>query len=551
METGTWRIAAYFLALMSSASATDIVVLPGQSVQSAIDAASNGDRVLVHAGTYFEAIDLRGKDLEVLGVDGPESTVIDATGLGTSTVTMNQGEPETSRFAGFTVVGGVGKPIPPYDQGWVGGGGIHVDKTSAPRIENCIVRNNTANVGGGIMYGGGGLATIADRERIFDCRIVDNHAIGVSSAGGGCASIAGMVRCWIEGNSSVQIGGGVIAAQMRECVVRGNTAGNYGGGAAGGGDINTKATTFVDCLFEGNTATIGGGVARSVKYFPRPLILDGCVIVGNAGQSAGGLWSANESIGGSFSAWDEYRRCIIAGNTSTDTLPDIRLEVMGPSSEGPSTVSRCTIIGDAIELREPVAFDNTIFAGIPAPVALGVDHATYVHCLAPIALPGVGNIVGTPTFVDTASHDYHLTANSFGVDSGSSTLADFESDPIWSAPDIGADEFHPHLYALGPATPNSLLQLVVISPPGVPSLLFAATTLVVPPVPTPFGSFSLGAPFAPGSPILVPPNHGSGFVRFDLRLPSSVFPEDTFFAQALVQLPTPLWTNVLAVTIQD
>ena len=42
------------------AAASDFVVVSGQSIQMAIDSASDGDRILVHEGLYFEALDFQG-----------------------------------------------------------------------------------------------------------------------------------------------------------------------------------------------------------------------------------------------------------------------------------------------------------------------------------------------------------------------------------------------------------------------------------------------------------------------------------------------------------
>ena len=56
-----------------SAFAGDHVVTSGQQIQAAIDAAASGDRILVHEGLYLEALDFRGKQLEIIGVAGAES----------------------------------------------------------------------------------------------------------------------------------------------------------------------------------------------------------------------------------------------------------------------------------------------------------------------------------------------------------------------------------------------------------------------------------------------------------------------------------------------
>ncbi|MFM7296429.1 MAG: hypothetical protein ACKO4Q_04305, partial [Planctomycetota bacterium] len=68
----THRSLASILALLlaPTAFATDWTVVPGSSIQSAINAASNGDRILIQPGTYAERIDLQSKRLVVLGLAG-------------------------------------------------------------------------------------------------------------------------------------------------------------------------------------------------------------------------------------------------------------------------------------------------------------------------------------------------------------------------------------------------------------------------------------------------------------------------------------------------
>ena len=53
---------------------------PKRTIQAAINAAVNGDKITVAAGTYNEAINFNGKALHAHSEEGPETTIIDATG---------------------------------------------------------------------------------------------------------------------------------------------------------------------------------------------------------------------------------------------------------------------------------------------------------------------------------------------------------------------------------------------------------------------------------------------------------------------------------------
>lgn len=144
------------LAVCGTSRATDHIVNPGGSIQAAIDAAVSGDRVLVQPGRYLEALDLRGKRLEVLGVGGPSNTTIDATGLAAPVVRAKGGEPLGTRLAGFKLTGGDGQFYLLGSQGtYTYGGALFVGDGSTLRVETCLIENNGLAGPLNTDYGGG------------------------------------------------------------------------------------------------------------------------------------------------------------------------------------------------------------------------------------------------------------------------------------------------------------------------------------------------------------------------------------------------------------
>src|SRR3989338_3488524 len=105
---------------------------PFTTIQGAINAAINGDTVLVSPGTYNETINFYGKAITVKGAKCASQTIIDGGGLGT-VVYFGSGEGNNSVLDGFTIKGGSA----------MYGGGIRAINSS-PIIKNNIITGNTA-----------------------------------------------------------------------------------------------------------------------------------------------------------------------------------------------------------------------------------------------------------------------------------------------------------------------------------------------------------------------------------------------------------------------
>ena len=98
------RAAVTCLAVLGSlhapVSADEIVVLPGGSIQNAINNASDGDVIIVQPSTYVENIDFLKKEITVRSSDGPEVTILRPTGEANPMVRINRSGPATV-FAGL------------------------------------------------------------------------------------------------------------------------------------------------------------------------------------------------------------------------------------------------------------------------------------------------------------------------------------------------------------------------------------------------------------------------------------------------------------------
>ena len=161
-------------------------------LQAQIDAAQNGDIIVVPPGVYMGPLYFKGKNITLTSTDPTNPEIVASTvlkGRGTCTVvTFNGTENETCVLSGFTITNG----YTTIRGAGVDGGDCHA------MIRHCIFQNNTAN----------------------------------GCAGGGIWGIHGLIENCIVKNNSAKYGGGIAKcnATLRNCLIIQNRADMWGSG---------------------------------------------------------------------------------------------------------------------------------------------------------------------------------------------------------------------------------------------------------------------------------------------------------------------------------
>jgi hypothetical protein len=114
---------------------------------------------------------------------------------------------------------------------------------------------------------------------------------------------------------------------------------------------------------------------------------------------------------------------------------------------------------------------------------------------------GTGNIDADPDFCDDMPGDYHLHYTSPCRDAGGPTsvkiMTDFEGDPRkhQSSTDMGADEFHKHVYIMGDFVPGGAVAVMHVDVPGTSQVaLIAGGNIFDPPLPCDYGLWYMDHP---------------------------------------------------------
>ena len=325
------------LLLTTVAGAATIDVYEGESIQDAITIAVDGDEVVVHPGTYGEAISLLGKAIAVRSLDGPEVTVLDGTDLNAPIVSFVDGEDPATVFEGFTLTGGFANQ----------GGGMYMVGAS-PTITGCVFLFNYAPQGGG-LYCSMGSPTITD------CTFTGNLAPGGN--GGGLAAFAGSTPlvsdCLFVGNDAA-VGGGVYNHSSHptydRCTFIQNAADLDGAGMY---NCSASHPAVIECTFFGNQAIRGGGLFNNCSSKPE---LQDSLFIQNLADDGAAIFNNNSA--------PSIVRTVIIDNRGYD----------GDGAGMASVNSSPIVIGSLFVL-------NTAYHGNGGAIANAGGAPTYANCL--------------------------------------------------------------------------------------------------------------------------------------------------------------------------
>jgi Bacterial Ig-like domain (group 3) len=412
-------LAAVFVPLILPA-ATINVPADQNTIQAGIDAASNGDTVLVAPGTYYENINFKGKAITVTSSGGAESTTINGGRLG-STIIFSNNETRDSILSNFTITAGEGN------------GGIYITFASPTIVSNTITLNHCYGInsqlsspliqgneisytqaipfectfasGAGIWIYGNQPSPSSLLPEVIGNTIEQNTQSGLEDAGG-------------NGGAGIAVWGGtpVIANN----IIRNNATGKYfspaGGGQGGGIYFAVDGGLVVNNLIYGNTSNLaGGGIFLGTE---------------NGGSSPTLAIINNTIVDNAVVPVTSFSQVVVGGEqiyyqggfNSAYTV-DLRLEnnIIGGSTTNPSIVCYDGTVN-------PVTYSHNNFYNLAGPV-------TGVYGGGPCTFPSGtnGNISVDPAFASGSSQSYQLLRSSPEVDTG-------DNEAVQTAISLGSDD---------------------------------------------------------------------------------------------------------------
>ncbi len=217
--------------------------VPGDfaTIQAGINAAANGDTVLVAPGTYGEHLRFNGKAILLQSQNGPDETIIEKVNNNQPIIRFENNEGANSVLDGFTVRNSSGAPA------------INISNAGPTITHNKFINNINGNSDGGAIN-----AVYGSTIRILENEFEANSSI--NGTGGGVRSYG--VDLIISGN-----------------IFHGNDAGTHGGAV----HLRASNNSIVDhnLFYENHCLALGGALCMSEDHGG---VLYNNTVVGNSNE---------------------------------------------------------------------------------------------------------------------------------------------------------------------------------------------------------------------------------------------------------------------------
>jgi uncharacterized repeat protein (TIGR01451 family) len=563
------------------------------SVQAAVDAATEGDVIKMATGVYTEVqarpappgysgsavvtqVAYISKSVTVQGgyttanwtMPYPltQPTTLDAQGQGrvmfvTGTVTVTM---EGLRITGgnATGLGGISGDD---------GGGVYIERAAVAISNSQIYSNTTGSVRG---YGGGVVATSCGNFSLLRNSVYSNTATGDYGFAGGvyadCEQEVVIVGNTITANrgepgpwGAGAGGGGLLAGSRTRTVIRDNviinnqTAGPCGGLTVGG--YSASNTVVISNVISGNSAGYYAG-GLCLWYESHDVSISGNVICGNqlnmgdrregggvyVGGNSTGVTLTNNVIADNRLVSGGQGAGVFVGLGSTCHLVHTTLarntggDGSGLFVEADSYLSSAVALTNTIVVSQAVGISVSEYSAVTLEGTLwgdgawanGIDWAG-----GGTIVTGTVNVWGDPAFVDPDNGDYHIGVGSAAIDQGvdAGVEEDIDGDwrPMGNGYDIGADELG------GPALIVAKRVALDVVQPGLPLTYTISVTNT--------GNVTLTATITDVLPEHVAP---SGTLTWTAEIPAPGVWQETVVVTVDVGYVGPL-TNVAQVTTEE
>jgi len=330
-----------------------------QYIQNAIDAAAVNDEIWVKQGTHFLIYSPAlynpikvNKIVSIYGGFAGGETLRDQRNWKTN-ITIVDGDHNynlrnlffvtaNATIDGITLKRGNAFKTNPPDYTGYRGGGMYINNCS-PTIINCTFTQNKAK------YEGGGIYIFYGYPTIKNCTFSDNTALG-------------------DGTGSGYGGGGIYAFSGASQLYR---------------------STIDSCVFNNNSATLGGGIGMR---YPKGSVIRNCVFSGNSSSAGAGYYI--------FAGRVDITNCTFSGNKNSAA-------VYFDFTDSGCTVTNCILWGDTGASPKEI---RTVSSTVSVSHS-NVDQDGYAD--------SNGNIRQNPLFLGSA--DYHVTAASPCINAGSNS----------------------------------------------------------------------------------------------------------------------------------